>query len=84
MGIYSHICLGKSERSPLGLRSKKVSELTNGVKSLVTTNGLNVKRTQVLVWATANSSTPTPISTAETSVEGLTNWQVSVLTFATV
>jgi opacity protein-like surface antigen len=58
------------------IKSSGLDQITLTTNDVVTTDGINVNRTQVLVWGTANYSTPTQVCTAETSVEGLTNWSI--------
>ena len=55
------------------IKSSGLDQITLTTNDVVAANGVNVNRTQVLVWGTANYSTPTQVCTAETSVEGLTN-----------
>jgi YD repeat-containing protein len=53
-----------------------LDQITLTTNDVTTDNGANVNRTRVFVWST-NTYLSNLVSTAETSVEGLTNWSTT-------
>lgn len=51
--------------------------ITRTTRSFVAAHGTNVERVVTEVWATDNSATPTTVSTADASTDGLQRWETA-------